>query len=350
MRLPPVPTKAVMQKHAEPTSRSNLDRDLRLELFRMILRIRYVEERIVKLYPEGDMRCPTHFSIGQEACATGVCATLTRDDLVISAHRSHAHYIGKGGSLRAMFAELYGKADGCASGKGGSMHLIDLSVNFLGCVPIVGSTISIGVGASFGAMLQDKPPVTVVFFGDAAVETGVFHESVNFAAVHKLPVLFVCENNLYSVNTPLDARQPLNRTIADLARGHGIPASQHDGQDVEEVYRVTVDAMHAIRAGGGPALLEFMTYRWLEHCGPLPDQHLGYRGEDEFQAWKARCPLALHRQLLERDQVINEAGYARLVEEVSAEIDDAVAFARQSRFPDRSELLHHLYGKDRLSS
>ena len=185
-----------------------LPRDERLALYRSMLKIRRVEERVQALYPEGDMRCPTHFSIGQEAVAAGVCRSLRLEDHVISAHRSHAHYIGKGGNLRAMFAELYGKVDGCASGKGGSMHLIDLSVNFLGCVPIVGSTIPIGVGASFGAMLQDRDAVTAIFFGDAATETGVFHESVNFAAVHHLPVLFVCENNLYSVNTPLDVRQP----------------------------------------------------------------------------------------------------------------------------------------------
>src|SRR5882672_11141372 len=210
-------------------------RDVRIALYRSMLRIRRVEERIQALYPQGDMRCPTHFSIGQEAVAAGVCRNLRLEDYVISAHRSHAHYIGKGGNLRAMFAELYGKVDGCASGKGGSMHLIDLSVNFLGCVPIVGSTIPIGVGAAFGAMLQDRAAVTVIFFGDAATETGVFHESVNFAAVHHLPVLFVCENNLYSVNTPLDVRQPGNRTIAELARGHGIRTSQHDGQLVETV-------------------------------------------------------------------------------------------------------------------
>ena len=201
-----------------------------------MLRIRRVEERIQALYPEGDIRCPTHLCVGQEAVAAGVCANLQPDDYVISAHRSHAHYLAKGGALRAMFAELYGKEDGCASGKGGSMHLIDLSVNFLGCVPIVGSTIPIGVGAAFGAMLQNRDCVSVVFFGDAAVETGVFHESVNFAAVHRLPVLFVCENNLYSVNTPLAERQPANRTIAQLAAGHGITSAQHDGQEVEAVY------------------------------------------------------------------------------------------------------------------
>src|SRR5262249_9011665 len=246
---------------------SAMPREVRLALYRSMLKIRRVEERIKALYPEGDMRCPTHFSIGQEAVAAGVCRHLSLEDHVISAHRSHAHYIGKGGSLRAMFAELYGKVDGCASGKGGSMHLIDLSVNFLGCVPIVGSTIPIGVGASFGTMLQGRPGITVVFFGDAATETGVFHESVNFAAVHRLPVLFVCENNLYSVNTPLDARQPGNRTITELVRGHGIRTSQHDGQLVETVDAAAAETIAHIRNKGGPAPLEVMPYRSLEHSG-----------------------------------------------------------------------------------
>ena len=156
------------------------------------------------------------------------------------------------------------------------MHLIDLSVNFLGCVPIVGSTIPIGVGAAFGAMLQDRAALTVIFFGDAATETGVFHESVNFAAVHRLPVLFVCENNLYSVNTPLDARQPGNRTIAEMARGHGIGPRSTTATGRDRRCGAAETIAH-IRDQGGPAFLEFMTYRWLEHCGPLDDVHLGYR-------------------------------------------------------------------------
>jgi pyruvate dehydrogenase E1 component alpha subunit len=318
-------------------------REVRLALYRSMLKIRRVEERIQALYAQGDMRCPTHFSIGQEAVAAGVCRHLRREDHVISAHRSHAHYIGKGGSLRAMFAELYGKVDGCASGKGGSMHLIDLSVNFLGCVPIVGSTIPIGVGASFGAMLQDRSAVTVIFFGDAATETGVFHESVNFAAVHQLPVLFVCENNLYSVNTPLETRQPANRTIAELVRGHGIRTSQHDGQLVETVDAVAGETVAYIRSKGGPALVEFMTYRWLEHCGPLGDVHLGYRTQEEFDAWVARCPIRLHRKLLEDDGLMDEAAHDAVDAEVAAEIDDAVAFAQKSPFPPRTELSWHIF-------
>jgi TPP-dependent pyruvate/acetoin dehydrogenase alpha subunit len=318
-------------------------REVRLALYRSMLKIRRVEERIQALYSQGDMRCPTHFSIGQEAVAAGVCRHLRREDHVISAHRSHAHYIGKGGSLRAMFAELYGKIDGCASGKGGSMHLIDLSVNFLGCVPIVGSTIPIGVGASFGTILQERAGITVIFFGDAATETGVFHESVNFAAVHRLPVLFVCENNLYSVNTSLESRQPANRTIAELVRGHGIRTSQHDGQLVETVDAVAGETAAYIRNKGGPALLEFMTYRWLEHCGPLGDVHLGYRTQEEFDAWVARCPIRLHRKLLEDDGLMDQAAHDAVDAEVAAEIDDAVAFAQNSPFPPRTELNRHVF-------
>jgi len=317
--------------------------DTRVTLHRSMMRIRRIEERIRKLYPEGDMRCPTHFSIGQEAVAAGICENLQRSDYVISAHRSHAHYIGKGGNLRAMFAELYGKVDGCASGKGGSMHLIDLSVNFLGCVPIVGATIPIGVGAAFGSVLQDANAVTAVFFGDAAAETGLFHESLNFAAVQQLPVLFVCENNLYSVNTPLDVRQPANRTIADLGRGHGIVSSQHDGQSIEQVYDVARDTIARMRAGSGPVLLEFMTYRWFEHCGPLSDLHLGYRTQQELDEWMARCPIKAHEELLRASGMLDDHKLARMEAEVAAEIDDAIAFANASPFPPRSELANHLY-------
>jgi pyruvate dehydrogenase E1 component alpha subunit len=192
-------------------------------------------------------------------------------------------------------------------------------------------------------MLQDRDAVTAIFFGDAATETGVFHESVNFAAVHHLPVLFVCENNLYSVNTPLDVRQPGNRTIADLARGHGIKSSQHDGQLVETVDAVAADAIAGMRDNGGPALLEFITYRWLEHCGPLGDLHLGYRSQEEFDAWSARCPISLYRKALEDDGMIDEAAHVAMDAEIAAEIDDAVAFARKSPFPERTELSRHMF-------
>lgn len=328
---------------ADTMARSVLPPAQRLELFESMQRVRRIEERIIQLYAEQQMRCPTHFSIGQEAAASGVAAHLRPEDYVISAHRSHAHYLTKGGSLPAMMAELYGKATGCAGGKGGSMHLIDLSVRFLGCVPIVGSTIPIGVGASFGATLQGDPVMSVVYFGDGATETGLFHESMNFAALHKLPVLFVCENNLYSVNTPMSARQPEGRRIVDLASSHGMLALQGDGQDIEAVHALAGRAVDHIRAGEGPAFLELMTYRWLEHCGPLPDLHLGFRPDGEYESWAARCPLRLYEAVLKADAVLDDGAIAAMNERIDMEINTAVDFAKRSPFPSRQALQVGVY-------
>ena len=305
--------------------------------------MRLVEERIIDLYGEQEMRCPTHFSIGQEAVAAGICAHLVDQDYVMSAHRSHAHYLGKGGDLRRMFAELYGKAAGCASGKGGSMHLIDTSVGFLGCVPIVGSTIPIGVGAAFGAQLLGENRLTVIFFGDGAIETGVFHESMNYAAVRQLPILFVCENNLYSVNTSLEDRQPVGRKIDRFAAGYGISAEQSDGQELDTVYEVSGKMIHQIRAGHGPAFLELMTYRWLEHCGPQTDVHLDFRPRGEYEQWLKRDPVSLYEERLRSVGVLNDALYIEIKAPIVEEIDAAVAFAKAAPFPDRAELLRGVF-------
>ena len=317
--------------------------ELRLQLFNDMLLVRQTEERIRALYPEGDMRCPTHFSIGQEAVSAGVSAHLTPKDYAISAHRSHAHYMNKGGNLRAMLAEMYGKETGCATGRGGSMHLIDLSVNFLGCVPIIGSTIPIGVGAAFGAKLQHNDALTVIYFGDGATESGVLHESMNYAAIQKLKILFVCENNLYSVLTPLADRQPEGRKIIDLAYGHGIPAVQVDGQAVETAYTETGKMIDSIRAGNGPGFMEFATYRWLEHCGPNLDLGLNYRPEGEYERWTARCPVRLQKDALIRDGILSEAAYEQAVAKVDAHVEDAVTFAKQSPFPKRETLSRYMY-------
>lgn len=308
-----------------------------------IMRVRLIEERIRELYAEQEMRCPTHFSIGQEAVAVGVCAHLKQEELITSAHRSHAHYLAKGGDLKAMLAELYGKATGCAAGKGGSMHLIDLSAGFFGAVPVVGSTIPIGVGTAFSSVLQGAPCLTIIFFGDAATETGVFHESLNIAAIHKLPVVMVCENNLYSVLTPLSARKPSDREIVQLAEGHGVFNRQGDGNDADEVFFLAGEAIHHARAGKGPAFLEFKTYRWFEHCGPLSDDHLGYRPPGELDAWKARDPLKLYRERLCSNGTVNAADLELMEKAIHAEIEEAVAFAKASPFPTRDQLGKHLY-------
>jgi pyruvate dehydrogenase E1 component alpha subunit len=308
-----------------------------------LMRIRMIEERIRDLYAEQEMRCPTHFSIGQEAVAVGVCAHLQREELITSAHRSHAHYLAKGGDLQAMLAELYGKATGCAAGKGGSMHLIDLSAGFLGAVPLVGSTIPIAVGAALSAVLQGEPQLTVVFFGDAATETGVFHESLNFAAIHKLPVVMICENNLYSVLTPLSWRRPEGHEIFQLAQGHGVFSQQGDGNDVDVVYALAGEAIEHARSGRGPAFVEFKTYRWLEHCGPLDDQHLGYRPPGEFEFWIKRDPLKLYVSRLDERGLVTDSELTILAKTIAVELDAAVAFAKASPFPTREQLTTHLY-------
>jgi TPP-dependent pyruvate/acetoin dehydrogenase alpha subunit len=310
-------------------------------LYRSLLRMRLVEERIMTLYGEQEMRCPTHFSIGQEAVAAGVCAHLRLDDYVISAHRSHAHYLGKGGDLKRMLAELYGKSTGCAVGKGGSMHLIDRSVGFIGCVPIVGSTIPIGVGVSLGAEMLGEDRLTVIFFGDGAVETGVFHESMNYAMVRELPILFVCENNLYSVNTSLDQRQPAARSIVELAAAYGMQTAQCDGQELDEVYEVAGDLINTIRTERKPAFVEFMTYRWLEHCGPQSDVHLGFRPEGEYEHWQRRDPVLLYEGKL--CALTAPADIEGMHEEIESEIDEAVAYAKSSPFPARGELLKGIF-------
>lgn len=314
-------------------------------LFYQMLRIRMIEEKIAELYPEGQMRCPVHLCIGQEAVAVGVCSALEREDAVLSGHRSHGHYLAKGGDLKAMMAELYGKATGCSSGKGGSMHLVDLEAGFLGATPIVGSTIPIAVGAAFGSMMRNQSRVTVVFFGEAATEEGVFHESISFAALRKLPVVFVCENNLYSVYSPLSVRQPEGREVFELAKGHGVESHQGDGNDVEAVYRQAGEAIRKARQGGGPTFLEFKTYRWREHCGPRYDNDLGYRTPQEFEAWKNRCPIEkLKRDLLSQGRIapleVNEM-QAQLEEEIS----EAVTFAKESPFPAEYLLSEQIYAR-----
>lgn len=313
------------------------------DLYVRMLRIRLVEEKIAELYPEQQMRCPVHLSIGQEAVAVGVCAAVEPEDYALSTHRSHAHYLAKGGNLKAMLAELYGRVTGCCQGKGGSMHLIDRSVGFLGAVPIVGSTIPIGVGAAFGTLLRKERRVTIVFLGDGATEEGVFHEAVNFAVLKRLPVVFVCENNFFSVYSSLDVRQPPAREIYELARGYGLESHQGDGNDVEAINGLMKAAVEKTRAGSGPAFLEFKTYRWREHCGPHYDNHVGYRSEQEFEDWKARCPVASLKQRLLQRGLVTQQDLDGIEAVLTDEVEEAVTFAKASPFPEPQLLGDHLY-------
>jgi len=312
-------------------------------LFYEMLRIRTIEEKIAALYVEQEMRCPVHLCIGQEAVAVGVCANLANTDYAMSGHRSHGHYLAKGGNLQAMLAELYGKATGCARGKGGSMHLIDLSVGFLGCAPIVGSTIPIGVGIGFGTMMREEQHVSVVFLGEGATEEGVFHESLNFAALKCLPVVFVCENNLYSVYSPLSVRQPETRDLGMIVRGHGVLHQSGNGNNIQEVYDLSGEAIALAREGKGPTVLEFATYRWREHCGPYYDNDIGYRKPEEFETWKTRCPVERQKNTLSNADMLNEQDMDEMVEKIDREIEAALKFVQESPFPTKEMMLEDIY-------
>ena len=306
-----------------------------LRLYREMLRIRMCEEEIARRYNAEVqmMRCPVHLSIGQEAVAVGVSANLRSDDQIVSNHRCHAHYLAKGGGLKAMLSELYGKATGCCSGRGGSMHLFDPAAGVLLSLPVVGSSIPIGVGAALALKQRGGDGVCVVYLGDAAVEEGVFHESANFAALRQVPAVFVCENNLYSVYTHLRDRQP-PRPLLEMGRAHGMPTCHIDGNDVRAVARAAAEAVDHARRGGGPSFILADTYRWREHCGPNYDNDIGYRGEAEFQDWRARDPIERLRARLSEDDVLDGEREAEIARDLESEIQDAFAFAEAAPFPD----------------
>lgn len=313
-----------------------------LAMHRQMLRIRRVEERIGDRYSEQEMRCPTHLCIGQEAPPAGVCNHLRNTDLVFSNHRSHGHYLAKGADLNGMIAELYGRATGCADGKGGSQHLIDLAAGFMGSAPILASTISVGVGAAWATKLDDLDQVSVIFFGDGATEEGAFHEAMNFAGTAKLPVVFICENNLYSVHSSMGVRQP-NRPIAALGPAHGVPAIRLDGNDATALWQAGKTAISRARSGEGPSFIEALTWRWREHCGPSEDVQLGYRTQDEFDAWAEHDPLKVSQRQLAAQGLLAPDTLKVMEMEINAEIDAAFDHAIQSSFPEPSELLTHVF-------
>ena len=317
--------------------------ELAQHLLREMERIRLVEETIADRYPQQQMRCPVHLSIGQEAPAAGVCSALRADDQAMSGHRSHAHYLAKGGNLEAMIAEMHGRVTGCCGGRGGSMHLIDRAAGFVGAVPIVGSTIPIATGLAFADKLRGRDRVTIAFFGDAATEEGVFHESINFAQLHRLPIVYVCENNLYSVYSPMRVRQSDTRAIHQIAAGHGLLTRHGDGNDVLAVHDLTSAAAAHARSGAGPVFLELATYRWREHCGPGWDNHIGYRSEDEYEAWRVLDPIAALQRRLTEAGAFDPHAHAHAIQSIQTEIDRAFAAAEAAPYPVSGSMEQHVY-------
>lgn len=314
----------------------------KMEILQRMLRIRCVEEKISEEYPKGEMRCPVHLSIGQELVPAIFSQFVSRADYAVSTHRGHAHYLAKGGDLKKMIAEIYGKATGCSSGKGGSMHLIDLDVNFMGTSAIVGNSIPVGVGLGLAIKLKNTNGTSCVFLGDGALEEGVFYESVNFAAVKKLPVIFICENNLYSVYSSLKDRQPHDRDISKLVEAIGVASIKADTRNVEASYAAMKRGFEIVREEKTPVFLEFLTYRWREHCGPNFDDHLGYRPVDEVAGWKRRDPLHLLEEELIGDEDC-EARIRLLRSYIAEEVENAFLFAGNSPYPNVSEVFTDIF-------
>jgi len=313
------------------------------QVLRTLYLIRDLEEAIAARYPEGKMRCPTHLSVGQEGTPAALSPLLTVKDYAVSTHRAHAHYLAKGGDPKKLLAEVYGRATGCSGGRGGSMHLIDESVGFKGSTAIVGNAIPIGVGLALSQQLRKQLNITVIYVGDGAIEEGVFYESVNFSAVRNLPVLFICENNLYSVYSDLACRQPAYREIYEMVESMGPACFTADGNDVVLSYSVLAEAVGYVRKGIGPCFVELSTYRWREHCGPNYDNHIGYRTEDEFLDWQQKEPIKRYENWLTINGLMSETELTHIRTDIAREIVEAFEFAEDSPYPDPSTLTLHIY-------
>jgi len=313
-------------------------------LYRMI-RIRCVEETIAERYSDQEMRCPTHLCTGQEAVSAASGLALRDDDFAVSGHRAHGHYLGKGGDLTRMLAEIHGKATGCSRGKGGSMHLIDTSVGFAGSSAIVGGTIPVGVGLALSTVLHGTDQVSCVFFGEAATEEGVFYESVNFAVLKKLPVLFLCENNLYSVYSSMTVRQAAERKNEVMLSGMGLRYYSVDGNDACAVLDSLKRVIDLARSGHGPAFCEFTTYRWREHCGPNYDTDLPYRSTEEVDSWKAKDPIARLQSRLLEARVLKDNDIAEMKSKIEREVENAFRVAKEAPFPEPEEAMSDVYAE-----
>ncbi len=322
---------------------NKISKNIKLKLFFQMLRIREIEKSISENYSDQKMRCPIHLSIGQEAIAVGVCQNLNKNNKIVTAHRSHAHYIAKGGNLKSMIAELHGKKTGCAMGKGGSMHLIDIENGIEAAVPIVGSTIPIGTGLSWANKIDKKNSVVVIFFGDGATEEGAFFESLDFASLHDLQILFVCENNFFSVYSEINKRQYRNRSISKISKAIGINSHTRYGNNIEEIYLDVKNILNFIKTKKRPYLVEYTTFRHLEHCGPNYDDHLGYRNGKLIKKWLNNCPLKIYETRLRNQKVLDDKTYRLMKIKIKKEINKAFKFAIKSKFPEKSLLLKHNY-------
>lgn len=319
-----------------------LSKEMMLEMLKKMLEIRYFEEKVVDQYARGAVPGLAHLYIGEEAVAVGACMNLTKDDYITSTHRGHGHCIAKGGELKPMMAELFGKRTGYCKGKGGSMHIAAFDKGILGAMGIVGSGAPIAVGAALGVKKQKLDRVVLCFFGDGASNQGTIHEAMNFASLHKLPVIFICENNLYGISVAQHRHQAI-KDIAVRAAGYNMPGIIVDGMDVLAVYEAVNKAVKRAKSGEGPTLVECKTYRFRGHHEGDPNLGLRYRTKEEMEQWKERCPIKCFKEKLLKEKIANKKEIDHIEEDVKRRVEEAFEFAMASPFPSPEEIYDDLF-------
>jgi acetoin:2,6-dichlorophenolindophenol oxidoreductase subunit alpha len=319
-----------------------MNKTLKKNLLKAMLKVRAFEEKIIEVYPQQDMKTPVHLCIGQEAISAGVSQNLKKNDYVFSTHRNHGHYLAKGANMNLIMAELYGRITGCAKGKGGSMHFVDTKVGCMGTTAIVGGSIPLAVGGALSIKLKkERAKVSVGYFGDGATDEGVFQESLNFAALHSLPVVFICENNFYATNSHQRARQAKDN-IYKRAEVYGIYSKRFDGNDVEKVYTESKKAIEMARKGR-PVFLEFITYRWKGHVGPECDWEKGCRPKHELFNWMEKCPIKTYSNKLISQRVITKSELEKIQKRLKQEVHKAWKFGKSGKYPNASEIHKDVY-------
>lgn len=310
------------------------------EIYKQMLRIRLCEEAFVEPIVNREIHCPVHLYSGQEAVAVGVCSNLTKEDYILGCHRSHGHFLAKGGSMKELMAEVFCRETGCSRGRGGSMHLIDPEIGFLGSAPIVGGTISLALGASLTSRIRKNNRVTVSFFGDGATGEGVLVESLNFAAIKNLPIIFVCENNFYSTHMPIQEIRA-NNNIYDLPKPLGIKSFRIDGNNFLEVFETMRSAVEICKSNQGPVFIEALTYRFRGHVGPndnVQGTQTDIRPKEEIESWFKRDPLNLFKEFVFTNQLLNQSDLDNIQIKVENEVSESLNFAKSSIKPDSKDL------------
>jgi len=327
-------------KHTKVDKKTRLSDEEKVRLLRTMITIRHFELAVQEHYMNTNIRGFAHMYLGEEATGVGVCAALKNSDCIVSSHRGHGHCIAKGADIKKLMAELFGKSTGYCRGRGGSMHMFSKELGILGTSGIVGGGLPLAVGAALHAKMRKSNQVIICFFGDGAANQGTFHESINLAAVHGLPVVFVCENNLYATETPVTL-VTLTKDFADRAAGYGIPGVKVDGNSLLKVYETTRAAVERARSGEGPTLLECKTYRTCGHY--IGHGETGYRSKEEVELWRKRDPIERFSKYLIEHGILDRKSVARIEEEVESEVKEAVRFALESPYPDKAEVLKDVF-------